>query len=74
MSHFGLAHALGEALALLFRAWHSSSVLTRSAKRFMADQVDAMIFCVHCKRCCSSSLAECLECSAFRRLVCVDVL
>jgi hypothetical protein len=74
MSHFGLARALGEALALLFRACRSSSALTRSAKRFMADQVDAMVFGEHCERCRSSSPAVCLVCSAFWRLVCVDVL
>jgi hypothetical protein len=74
MSHFGLARALGEALVLLFRAWRSSSVLTRSAKRFMANQVDAIVFGEHCEQCRSSSPAVCLECSAFRRLVCVDVL
>jgi hypothetical protein len=74
MSHFGLSRALGEALALLFRACHSSSVLSRSTKRLMADQVDAMVFGEHCERCRSSSPVVCLVCSAFWRVVCVVVL
>jgi hypothetical protein len=56
MSHFGLARALEEALPLLFRACLSFPVLMRSAKRFIVDQVDAMVFGVHCEQCRSSAL------------------
>jgi hypothetical protein len=55
MSHFGLARALWEALALLFRACRSFLMLMRLAKRFIVDQVDAMVFGVHCERCRSSA-------------------
>jgi uncharacterized membrane protein len=48
--------------------------LSRSAKRLMADQVNATIFGEHCERCRSSSPAVCLVCSAFWYIVCLVVL
>jgi hypothetical protein len=74
MSHFGLSRPLGEALNLLFWGCCSPLVLSRSANRLMADQVDAMVFGEHCERCRSSSPAVCLVCSVFWHVVCVVVL